>query len=116
MNEILNKISVQNTEGQVSEILAEINESLNLKSLFAENFKNVFIYGLSILSSILPSHGCGQNILMIMILFLSNPNREIVKNEKMNLIRFLLNTTKEDSQNYNTKRGKFSLILTLFMK
>lgn len=106
IHEILNKISVENSQEEVAEIFNEINEILNLKNLFAESFKNIFIYGLSILSSILPSGSCSQNILMIMILFLSNPNRDAIKDEKINVIRFLLNTAKDENLNVNTKRGK----------
>ncbi len=101
INEILNKISVENTREEVAEIFHEINEIFTLNNLFAENFKNIFIYGLSFLSSILPCSSCGQNIFMIMILFLSNPYREVIKNGKINIIKFLINTAKDYSSNIN---------------
>jgi hypothetical protein len=105
INEILNKISPENTKEEVAEIFVDINHILNLKNLFSENFKNIFIYGLSMFSSILPKNYCSQNILLIMILFLSNPNRDVIRSEKINIIRFLIDFTREDSLNINSKRG-----------
>jgi len=105
INEILNKISPENTKEEVAEIFDYINKILNLKNLFSENFKNIFLYGLSMFSSILTKNCRSQIILTIMILFLSNPNRDVIKSEKIDIIRFLIDFTREDSLNLNSDRG-----------
>ena len=89
-----------------SELFNQINQILKLKNLFAENFKNVFINGMNSMLNVFPKNNCSENIFLAMILFLSNPNRNVVKTEKLNLIKYLINTTKEDFGNGNIKSGK----------
>jgi len=107
---ILKNISPEKTIEENDTNIKEIINILCLKDLFADNFKNIFIYGLTHLSRIFSSENCSKFVLMIMILFLVNPNRKTIKNEKINFLQNIINTSREEIENINTKEGNKNFI------
>jgi len=105
INEIPNKISV-NKNTEIKQIFQEILQILKLKCFFSENFKNIFTFGLINFSDMFETKTSSQYIFLLMILFLSNPDRKIIKQQKINFIKLLLKSTKEESQILPSYKGK----------
>lgn len=97
LNQIFCNINTDKTIDEIHQYFADINKIFKFEELFFDALKNNFIFGLKQLCSFFPKQNCAEIIFWMITLFLSNPSRSVIKSEKNNLVKYLINTAKEHS-------------------